>query len=124
MANKAVQESITRTLVAESPDGNRPQPSPGLVREDRGGESYEYYPLGEYVVAASSVCRGRPTFKYTRIDVAFILGRLGAGETIEELVAAYRGKLSREGLEEALRLAGTHPPQFFQQSYVPPDLMR
>jgi len=34
----------------------------------RGGEPYEYYPLGEYIVIAPGVCGGRPTFKGTRLD--------------------------------------------------------
>ena len=45
-----------------------------LIREITGGESYEYYPLGRYIVAALGVCGGRPTFKYTRIDVHHAFG--------------------------------------------------
>src|SRR5438046_9046139 len=30
-----------------------------LVREMRGGEPYEYYPVGEYIVTAPGVCGGR-----------------------------------------------------------------
>ena len=78
-----------------------------LVREIWGGEPYEYYPLGEYVVAAPGVCGGRPTFKYTRIEAAFILDRIAGGETVEELVDAYgESRLSREAIEEAISLAG------------------
>lgn len=76
-----------------------------LNKEMVGGEPYTYYPLGEYIVSAPEVCGGRPTFKYTRIEVAGALERLGTGETIEELVAGYRGRVPREALEEALRLA-------------------
>lgn len=46
---------------------------PQLVREEYGGEIYEYYPLGEYVVVAPGVCGGRPTFKYTRLEVSVII---------------------------------------------------
>ena len=38
--------------------------SNGLVREMYGGEPYEYYPLGSYIVVAPRVCGGRPTFWY------------------------------------------------------------
>jgi len=69
------------------------------------GEPYEYYPLGEYIVAASDVCGGRPTFKYTRIEVAGLLDRLSAGETMEHLVWGYQGRVPREAIEEALMLA-------------------
>lgn len=50
-----------------------------LIREMVGGESYEYVPLGKFVVSAPAVCRGRPTFKYTR-DVPDLLRRLCALE--------------------------------------------
>lgn len=114
-------EPVAGTLVAEKPRGDRGLPRPELQCEERGGDSYEYYPLGEYVVAAPGVCRGRPTFKYTRIDVAFILERLAGGETVDDLVAAYGGKLSGEALEEAQRLSEIYPSQFFTHPYPPSD---
>ncbi len=44
-----------------------------VVREEIDGETYEYTPLGKHIVSAPGVCRGRPTFKYTRIEVAGVL---------------------------------------------------
>ena len=52
-----------------------------LVTEIVGGESYQYYPLGAYVVRVVGVCGGRPTFKYTRIEITGTLERLAAGES-------------------------------------------
>lgn len=72
-----------------------------LVKEVVGGELYSYYPLGQYIVSAVGVCGGRPTFKYTRIEVAGILELLAAGDTVEQLVKGYRGRLSRQAIEEA-----------------------
>jgi uncharacterized protein (DUF433 family) len=92
-----------------------------LVRESLDGDVYEYYPLGQHIVAAPDVCHGEPTFKYSRISVGFILDRLKAGETIEALVAAYGGRLSREALEEALQLAEEKPREFFLQRFPPVD---
>lgn len=77
------------------------------ITEVVGGEPYEYYPLGKYVVRAPSVCRGRPTFKYTRIEITGTLERLAAGENVEEIIAGYRGKVSRQAIMEALRLMTT-----------------
>jgi uncharacterized protein (DUF433 family) len=74
-----------------------------LVRELVGGESYEYYPLGQYVVVAPGVCGGRPTFKYTRIDVHHALGLLAAGRTVEQVGHSY--DLPVEAVQEALKLA-------------------
>jgi uncharacterized protein (DUF433 family) len=76
-----------------------------VVREEIDQQIYEYVPLGKYVVSAPSVCRGRPTFKYTRIEVAGILDRLAAGESMEKLVHDFRGRFSRPALEEAIVLA-------------------
>jgi uncharacterized protein (DUF433 family) len=77
-----------------------------LVREVWGGEIYEYVPLGHYVVMAPGICGGRPTFKYTRIEVTHILERLAAGRTIDQIVTSYnRPELPREAIEEAMLLA-------------------
>jgi uncharacterized protein (DUF433 family) len=77
-----------------------------LVREKVGGEWYEYVPLGKHIVAAPGVCGGRPTFKYTRLEVVVILDLLAAGHTIEELLREYsHSKLSAEAISEAILLA-------------------
>jgi len=74
-----------------------------LVCEIVGGEPYGYYPLGEYVVAAPGVCGGRPTFKYTRIDVRHALSLLSGGRTLEEVAQSYRVPVA--AIQEALDLA-------------------
>ena len=74
-----------------------------LVCEVVGGEPYEYYPLGEYIVAAPGVCGGRPTFKYTRIDVRHALSLLSGGRTVEEVAQSYRVPVA--AIQEALDLA-------------------
>ena len=77
-----------------------------LVQEEYGGEIYEYYPLGQYIVAAPGVCGGRPTFKYTRLEPSMILAQLSLGRTIDEIVQAYAlSKLTPEAVQEAIRLA-------------------
>ncbi len=82
-----------------------------LITEMVGREPYKYYPLGKYVARAPGVCGGRPTFKYTRIEITGALERLAAGETIDEIVSGYRGKVSREAIIEAIQLIAT---QFLQ----------
>lgn len=74
-----------------------------LTTEIVGGESYEYYPLGKYIVATPGVCGGRPTFKYTRIDVRHALELLAAGRTIQEVANSYQ--IPIEAIKEALLLA-------------------
>jgi uncharacterized protein (DUF433 family) len=68
------------------------------------GETYQYYPLGKHVVRAVGVCGGRPTFKYTRIEIAGTLDRLAAGESLDEIVAGYRGRVSRDAIIEAIQI--------------------
>jgi uncharacterized protein (DUF433 family) len=77
-----------------------------LVREVQGGEPYEYYPLGEYVVVAPGVCGGRPTFKYTRLEVSAVLSLLGQGETVAGVVEEYAlSHLTPAAVAEAIHLA-------------------
>ena len=71
------------------------------------GELYQYYPLGEYVVRAVGVCGGRPTFKYTRIEITGTLERLAAGERVDDIVAGYRGRVSHAAIREAVQLVTT-----------------
>ena len=73
-----------------------------LITAMIGEQSYQYYPLGRYVVRAPDVCSGRPTFKYTRIEITGTLERLAAGETIEQIVAGYLGRVSHEAIVEAI----------------------
>jgi uncharacterized protein (DUF433 family) len=75
-----------------------------VMTEIMNGETYQYYSLGKHVVRAVGVCGGRPTFKYTRIEIAGTLDRLAAGENLDEIVAGYRGRVSREAIIEAIQI--------------------
>ena len=78
----------------------------GLVCETHGDVPYAYYPIGQYIVAAPGVCGGRPTFKYTRLEVAVVLDLLAAGWTTEHILHEYaQSKLTPEAITEAIRLA-------------------
>ena len=74
-----------------------------LVREIVGGEPYEYYPVGRHIVIAPGVCGGRPTFKYTRIDVRHALSLLAAGQSVERVAQGYQIPVA--AVREALTLA-------------------
>lgn len=75
-----------------------------MVTEVVEGETYSYLPLGNYIVRAPGICGGRPTFKYTRIEIAGTLDRLAAGESIDQLVQGYRGRVSHAAIMEAINL--------------------
>lgn len=80
--------------------------APELVHESVGNEAYDYYPLGEHVVIAPGVCGGRPTFKYTRLEVSTVLALLADGRSIDEVAAEYaETRLEAEAIREALQLA-------------------
>lgn len=77
-----------------------------LVQERVGGEIYEYYPLGNYIVVAPGVCGGRPTFKYTRIEATGALNLIAAGYTMAQI--AQRFDIPQQAVEEAVRVAAMH----------------
>lgn len=56
----------------------------------------------ERIVIDPAVCNGRPTIKGTRITVQAVLEFLGAGDTVEGLLAEYPG-LTREDVQASLR---------------------
>lgn len=74
-----------------------------LVRETVGGEPYDYYPVGRHIVIAPGVCGGRPTFKYTRIDVRHALRLVAAGRPIEQVATGY--EIPVAAVQEALAMA-------------------
>ena len=78
-----------------------------LITEMIGGEPYQYYQLGESVVRAVGICGGRPTFKYTRIEITGALERLAAGENLDEIAEGYQGRVSREAILEASRIVNS-----------------
>jgi uncharacterized protein (DUF433 family) len=77
-----------------------------LVREIRGGEPYEYYPLGKYIVAAPGVCGGRPTIKYHRLDALHIIGFLERGDSPKQIARNYRIPVA--AVREAIELASAY----------------
>jgi uncharacterized protein (DUF433 family) len=77
-----------------------------LTRELYGGEWYEYVPLGNHVVVAPGVCGGRPTFKYTRLEVSVILDLLAAGHSVQDVLRKYaHSDISAEAIKEAVHIA-------------------
>jgi uncharacterized protein (DUF433 family) len=61
--------------------------------------------MGEkLIVSDPTVMMGKPVVKGTRITVELILEKLGAGETIEQLLEAHP-RLTREGIQAALSFA-------------------
>jgi uncharacterized protein (DUF433 family) len=58
----------------------------------------------ELIESDPSVMMGKPVVRGTRITVELILEKLGAGETVEQLLEAYP-RLTREAVQAALAFA-------------------
>lgn len=58
----------------------------------------------ELVVSDPDVMMGKPVIRGTRITVELILEKLGAGETVDQLLAAHP-RLTAEGVRAALAFA-------------------
>ena len=84
-----------------------------LVSELYSGEVYQYYPLGQYVVAAPGVCGGRPTLKYTRMDARWVLVYLKNGRTAEQLASDHQVPV--RAIHEVVELAAVYD---YEKSYA------
>ncbi len=61
-------------------------------------------PWEKWITSDPEIMMGKPVIAGTRITVELILERLGAGETVDDLLAAYP-QLNREAVQAALAFA-------------------
>jgi uncharacterized protein (DUF433 family) len=61
--------------------------------------------LGKYVVSDPEICHGQLTFKGTRIMVKSVLFLVGQGKDWDWISKEYFGKVSRDAVAEAVKLA-------------------
>jgi len=83
---------------------SRPRGTPGS-RQSANGVGGQRIELGEYIVADQLICHDKPTYKGTRIMVWQILEDLERGESIEAIVQAWGGRVSKAAILETIRLA-------------------
>ena len=83
-----------------------------LVRETLHGEPCEYYTLGKYMVAAPSVCGGRPTIRYHRLDARHIIGFIQRGDSPEQIARNYHIPVA--AVREAVTLGSLYD---YEKSY-------
>jgi uncharacterized protein (DUF433 family) len=62
--------------------------------------------VGKFLVVDPKMCHGKLTFRGTRVPVTTVLHFLAAGKTVGEILADWP-ELTREAVEEAVRLAAT-----------------
>lgn len=61
--------------------------------------------IGRHIVSDPDICHGKPTFRGTRIMVSQVLEQVASGLAWESIVEEWRGTISKEAIEEAVRLA-------------------
>ena len=62
--------------------------------------------LGQFIVADPKICRGRPTFKGTRVTVADVLADVEQGLSWDFICYRWgEGKITKEAVAEAVGLA-------------------
>ena len=61
--------------------------------------------LGRWIVADPAVCHGKPTFRGTRIMVWQVLDMVAKGMAWETIVDQWEGKVTKDAISEAVRLA-------------------
>ena len=78
--------------------------------------------IGRYIVADPAVCHGQATFRGTRILVADVLEQVSAGMAWESIALEWRGRVAKEAIAEAVRLASQafqdHAGQYVAAEYV------
>jgi len=61
--------------------------------------------IGRYIVIDSEICHGKPTFKGNRVLVSDVIKLIDNGVAIEEILRDYYPSLTKEMIQDALRLA-------------------
>ena len=61
--------------------------------------------IGRYIVADTEICHGKPTFRGTRIMVWQVLEMVSDGMAWESISEEWNGKVTKEAIAEAVRLA-------------------
>lgn len=62
--------------------------------------------LGRFLCADPKICRGKLTFRGTRILVGDVLELVAAGMSWDAIIEECHGSISRPAIAEAIRLAG------------------
>ena len=61
--------------------------------------------IGRFIVTDPEICHGKPTFRGTRIMVWQVLEQVANGMAWETIEEEWRGKVTRDAIAEAIRLA-------------------
>lgn len=68
-------------------------------------EEQEIRVFGRYIVADPRICHGQLTFRGTRILVETVLDQIADGLPWDDIVASWRGKVTKDAIKESVLLA-------------------
>ncbi|MCA1594882.1 MAG: DUF433 domain-containing protein [Chloroflexi bacterium] len=109
---------IEKIVGARLPVVLRVEPREGDKLSRKIQPTYEYYPIGEHVVAAPGVCGGTATFYGTRICLRHALNLLIAGWSMERVLISLPS-IPLEWLNEAITFFNTNSPEVFEVPLLP-----
>ena len=61
--------------------------------------------LGRFIVADPEICRGKPTFRGTRIMVSQVLGMVTQGMAWETIIHECHDSITKDAIAEAVKLS-------------------
>ncbi|HUT95870.1 MAG TPA: DUF433 domain-containing protein [Thermoguttaceae bacterium] len=61
--------------------------------------------MGRHIVTDPGICRGKPTFRGTRVLVSDVLEQVASGMAWETIVEEWNHSISKEAIREAVQLA-------------------
>lgn len=76
--------------------------------------------LGDYIVADSEICHGKPTFIGTRIMVWQVLEMVSEGMDWDKISQAWVSKIPKEAIAESIRLATQVFVEHVRESTIEP----
>jgi len=76
--------------------------------------------LGRYIVVDPKICHGQPTFRGTRVMVAFVLDQVASGMDWESIIYEWRGSITKEAIGEAASLAKQSFLEHMQEYAIEP----
>jgi len=76
--------------------------------------------ISRHIVIDPEICHGQPTFRGTRIFVADVLDMVARGMAWEAIIEEWHGNISKEAIEEAVKLANQALIEHVQEYLVEP----
>jgi uncharacterized protein (DUF433 family) len=113
-----IRAADVRTPDPEVLDRLREAGIPAFQRGTLPTELQRSLDFSEHLESVKGVCGGRPVVRGTRIDARHVWHLLEAGRSVDEVVAAFSGQVSRAAAADVRRIADRVGPDIFEYSFV------